>query len=78
MKKLLKPVLICLVLYFVFSWMFDTTCDLSGCEREGEGWKTSYTLVGKSIADGGCYDVPCRPVGSTGGYCSKNHALKGM
>jgi hypothetical protein len=46
-------------------------CDLEGCEAEGEGWENyednpecaSYTA--------------CR-IKSSGGYCSKNHAIEGL
>jgi|SaaInlStandDraft_1057018.scaffolds.fasta_scaffold626133_1 hypothetical protein len=76
--KVIKLLLLFTALYFSWSWLTDNSCELDGCEREGKGWKNSYTLLDKGIADGGCYNVPCRPVGASGGYCSKSHAYKGM
>ncbi len=70
MNKIIKPIIVIGVLYFMISWMFDSSCDLSGCEQDAIGWKKSSKCVAYS------YSV-CRPLGSTSvGFCSKNHAIQ--
>jgi len=70
MKNIIKPIILIGVLYFMISWIFDNTCNFDGCEQDAIGWKKSSECSGYS------YSV-CRPLGSTsGGYCSKNHAIK--
>lgn len=58
-------------LFFLMISCNSNKCDLEGCEAEGEGWEnyednpecSSYTA--------------CR-IKSSGGYCSKNHAIEGL
>lgn len=72
MNKLLSIGLVLLLFYFVY-WMFDDSCRLSGCDREAIGWKY-YTTHQKGVF-GGCIGA-CK-MSSNGGYCSKEHAIKG-
>ena len=77
--KIIKLLLLFTTLYFCWSWLTDTSCQLDGCERESQGWKTDYNLLDKNIFKGGCYTIPCKPLGGTiSGYCSKEHASQGM
>jgi len=47
------------------------TCKLDGCDRQGQGWIKSNECASFQ------YSV-CRPAGSTtGGYCTRDHAIRG-
>jgi|TARA_B110000908_G_C9921488_1_gene299882 hypothetical protein len=67
MKKILNLSLV--VLSLTLYSCFSNTCELSGCDKEGKGWENSRTEP--SCAAWGA----CKPA-SSGGYCSKSHALK--
>lgn len=46
-------------------------CDLEGCSQKGEGWE-NYKDNPSCSAWGAC------KIKNSGGYCSKEHALKGL
>ncbi len=79
MNKIIKIGLLLVGIYLVYGFLFDSTCKLNGCKREGEGWSNSTSLLDKPEIKGGCSQLPCRPIGrSSGGYCSREHALEDM
>ena len=80
MKKIIALGLLFLFVYFVFGLLFDNSCKLDGCKRDGKGWRNSISLLDKREIDGGCSQLPCVPIGSNGrgGYCSKEHAIQDM
>ncbi len=79
MKKLIKLGVVAISVYFAFSFLTDSSCKLKGCKRDGEGWSNNITLLDKKETEGGCSQLPCRPIGkSSGGYCSREHALEDM
>ena len=48
-------------------------CDYSGCNKEATGWKY-YSSHQKGVF-GGC--IGCCQMEAKGGYCSKDHCIKG-
>ncbi len=52
----------------------DNTCDLAGCDREGQGWY-HYTEPQTSILGP---QTGCLRKYETGGYCSRNHCAEGQ
>ncbi len=79
MKKAIKIGLVLLGVYFVYGLLFDSSCKLNGCKRDGVGWSNSISLLDKREINGGCSQLPCIPIGrSSGGYCSREHALEDM
>lgn len=69
MKKLLLNFCL-LVLSLTLYSCFSNTCDLSGCDREGQGWENTRT-------EPSCASWGACKIDSSGGYCSKSHALEG-
>jgi len=72
MKKTMKHLISLLVLVF-FGLLFmgsGNTCDLSGCDRDGQGWKYYSTSQGSAF---GHEFIGCVRKDTSGGYCSRNH-----
>jgi hypothetical protein len=69
LKSLMQLVLVGIVVYFLYSWLTDDTCRLSGCDNKAIGWK--YYEEHQPGVFGGCIGA-CR-MGDSGGYCSKEH-----
>ena len=70
-KMKISEIITSIVTLFLIGWfilfLFDDSCELDGCEKEAIGWEKSTE----------CSQYPysiCRP-DSTGGYCSKDHAI---
>lgn len=78
MKKIFKTLLVIAALGIFVNYLLDNSCDLSGCENEATGWTNNTSVLDKSLSEGGCTFIPCKPIGAFGGYCSKDHALKDM
>lgn len=75
-EKIGSLILLSLIGWFIF-FLFDDSCERSGCENDGIGWTNSVSVLDKGLADGGCPFIPCHPVGSIKGtgYCSRECAL---
>ena len=66
-KMFLSILSISFFVFIAFGSMDDGTCDKSGCDNQATGWTNGSECAQYS------YSV-CR-LTSSGGYCSKNHAI---
>jgi hypothetical protein len=67
----MKNLAICASLALFLLSCGPSKCDLKGCEEIGEGWENDNPecwKIGHSV---------CR-IKESGGYCTKEHALKGL
>jgi len=72
MKKTMKHLISLFILVF-FGLLFmgsGNTCDLSGCDRDAQGWKYYSTSQGSAF---GQEFIGCVRKDTSGGYCSRNH-----
>jgi hypothetical protein len=72
MKKTMKHLISLFILVF-FGLLFmgsGNTCDLSGCDRDAQGWKYYSTSQGSLF---GHEMIGCVRKDTSGGYCSRSH-----